>query len=183
MRFLYGRVSTDGQTTDNQISALKAKYPDAVVVEETASGAKRRPKLEELLARVQKGDELIVAALDRLGRRTSEVLALIEDLEAKGVILKSEREGVDYSTICGRLVTQILCSVAEMERNIISERTRLGLAARKAKGVKLGRASTYTVEQIEEVRQLRAAGKTLKEIRQLTGLSESRIHQLTKASV
>lgn len=183
MRVIYTRVSTDGQTTDNQTIALRAKYPDAGVVEETASGAKKRPKLDELLTRLQRGDELIVAALDRLGRRTSEVLMLIENLEARGIVLKSEREGLDYSTICGKLVTQILVSVAEMERNIISERTKLGLAARKAKGVKLGRTATITPEQVEQVKAMREQGYTLEKIKEATGISVSRIHQLTKYSV
>jgi DNA invertase Pin-like site-specific DNA recombinase len=182
MKVIYSRVSTDGQTTDNQVIALRNKYPDAAIVEEVASGAKKRPKLQELVERLQKGDELILTSLDRLGRRTSEILQLIELLESKGVILKSEREGVDYSTIVGKLVTQILCSVAEMERNLISERTKMGLAARKAKGIKLGRQPKFSKETIGEVISMRAAGQTMEQIKVATGVSVARIHQLTKAS-
>lgn len=180
MKVIYARVSTDSQTNDNQITDLKARFPDASVVTETVSGVKKKPKLEELIGKLDRGSTLIVAALDRLGRRTSEVLALIESLEAKGIILVSVREGVDYSTIAGRLVTQVLCSVAEMERRIISERTKLGLAHRKALGIKLGRAPKFNPELIQQVKSMRAEGITLQKISESTGVSVSRIHQLTK---
>ena len=137
--FIYTRVSTDGQSHDPQTNSLQRKFPQASVVTEVASGGKSRPMLETLVKQLQEGDTLIVAALDRLGRRASDVLTLIEDLDERGVVLKSDREGVDYSTPVGRLVTQILVSVAEMERSMIQERTRAGLAAARAKGVKLGR--------------------------------------------
>src|SRR4051812_25001893 len=111
-QYIYSRVSTDGQTTDGQVLALTARYPEAQIVSEVASGAKHRPILRALVAQLQAGDTLVVAALDRLGRRTSEVLALIEDLDRRRIVLVSVREGVDYSTAAGRLVTQILVSVA-----------------------------------------------------------------------
>lgn len=139
MEYIYARVSTDTQTTDGQLTTITKAFPQASVVTETASGAKSRPILKALLGELNEGDTLIVAALDRLGRRTSEVLAIIEDLDQRGVILKSLREGVDYSTPVGRLVTQVLCSVAELERNLISERTKAGLEAAKAQGKQLGR--------------------------------------------
>jgi putative DNA-invertase from lambdoid prophage Rac len=84
MLYIYSRVSTGKQDTANQLARLRELYPTAPIYEETASGAKRRPVLEGLLARLQKGDYLVVAALDRLGRKTSEILALIENLEKRG---------------------------------------------------------------------------------------------------
>ncbi len=181
MQYIYSRVSTERQKAENQTLNLKAKYPDAVVFEETASGAKVRPVLETLIGHVLKpGDSLIVAALDRLGRRTSEVLALIEDLSRRGITLISVREGVDYSTITGKLVTQILCSVAEMERNLISERTRDALAAKKAQGVKLGARPKIPAETVARVRELRREGRKFQEIADLTGVSLGRVHTLCK---
>ena len=138
-QYIYSRVSTDEQTTDPQVAVLKEKYPAAQVVQEIKSGVKRRPMLEALIENLNSGDMLIVAALDRIGRKTTEVLALIENLVNRGVILLSDREGVDYSTPAGRLVTQILVSVAEMERNLISERTKAGLKAAKERGSRVGR--------------------------------------------
>jgi len=182
MQYIYSRVSTDKQETQNQLSRLRELFPAAAVFEEVASGAKARPVLQTLLASLQGGDVLIVAALDRLGRRTSEVLALIEDLERRSVILKSIREGVDYSTIAGRLVTQILCACAEMERRLISERTKLALEARKKAGVKLGGPAKYPLETIQKVRELRRRGETVRAIARLTGVSASRVSQLCRAS-
>lgn len=180
MQVIYCRVSTETQTVENQATELKESYPHAAVVVEKASGIKERPELKALLERLQKGDELIVYALDRLGRRTSEVLTLIESLEKRGVILKTKREGVDYSTICGKLVTQVLCAVAEMERNMISERTKLALKARKAKGVKLGSPKKYGPEVVERIKQLRSENKSYAEIAKETGVSAARICQLLK---
>ena len=180
MKFIYSRVSTDKQDTENQLSKLKEMFPDAAVYEEVASGAKQRPILHKLLAGLEKGDTLIVYALDRLGRRTSEILLLIEDLEKRGVILKSIREGVDYSTIAGRLVTQILCSIAEMERSLISERTKAALAAKRKQGIVGGRRPTYTAETVARVRELRANGKTVREVAREVGMSYSRVAELSR---
>lgn len=181
MQYIYSRVSTDKQTTDNQTVHLRTLYPNASVVEEIASGAKARPVLKKLVQSLERGDELIVAALDRLGRKTSEVLSLIEELDKRGVVLKSVREGVDYSTITGRLVTQILCSIAEMERGLIAERTKAALAARKRQGIRLGSPAKFDAEVVALVRSLKAQGKTCREIAKETGVSASRVSQLTRS--
>jgi putative DNA-invertase from lambdoid prophage Rac len=176
--YIYCRVSTDDQTTDGQALALSKRYPDAQVVSEVASGAKSRPMLKALVEQLKKGDTLIVAALDRLGRRTAEVLTMIEALEKRGVILVSAREGVDYSTTAGRLVTQILVSVAEMERAMISERTRAGLAAARARGRFAGRPPTISTEQRDEVRKLRKQGLTIKEVALRVGISKASVARI-----
>lgn len=178
--FIYSRVSTGHQDATNQTKNIKQMYPHAEVVEEIASGGKARPALEKLVRELQSGDTLVIAALDRLGRRTSEILLLVEDLERRGIILKSIRESIDFSTIAGRLVCQILISVSEMERRIISERTRLALAAKKKMGIVGGRRPTYSSDQIQEVKSLRSKGMKLKDISVRTGISMSRIYQLTK---
>jgi putative DNA-invertase from lambdoid prophage Rac len=179
MQYIYSRVSTDRQETENQTSRLKEMYPNAAIVEEIASGAKGRPLLTNLIATLQKGDHLIVYALDRLGRRTVEVLQLIEALDRKGIVLISLREGVDYSTLTGRLVTQILISVSEMERGLISERTKAALAARKKLGVKLGVKPKFLPETVEQAHRLKALGLKVREISMQTGMSLSRVSQLT----
>lgn len=179
--YIYCRVSTDGQTTDPQMLALKKRYPHAHVVSEVASGAKSRPILKALQGQLQDGDVLIVAALDRLGRRTSEVLALIEDLDGRGVILKSEREGVDYSTPVGRLVTQILISVAEMERSMISERTKAGLANARAKGRQIGRPREIPSEHVREgIRLVQQDGYSIRKAAAEVGIHFSYLSQKLK---
>lgn len=182
MQYIYVRVSTNKQDNENQALKLKEQYPHAALFEEIASGAKERPILTKLLSILAQGDVLIVGSLDRLGRKTSEVLRLIEDLERKGIILKSIREGVDYSTITGKLVTQILCSVSELERNLISERTKQALAAKRLKGIVGGRKPTISPERVEQAMKLRSEGHTFKAISKATGISEARIYQLWKKS-
>lgn len=179
-QYVYARVSTSNQETDNQVINLRRIYPDAVFIEETASGAKTRPELEKLVQQLQRGDELIVSSLDRLGRKTSEILTLIESLEKRGVILKSLREGLDYSTISGRLVTQILVSVSELERSLISQRTKAALAAKREKGIVGGRPKIHSEQKVQRARALRAEGKSLAVISKETGISTSRLHQLLR---
>ncbi|MCM2354117.1 MAG: recombinase family protein [Pseudobdellovibrio sp.] len=179
-QYVYARVSTQNQETENQIIHLRRIYPEAAFISETASGAKSRPELDALVAKLQRGDELIVSSLDRLGRKTSEILVLIESLEKRGVILKSLREGLDYSTVSGRLVTQILISVSELERSLISMRTKVALAAKREKGIFGGRPRVHGDAIIAKARELRSQGKSLTAIASETGVSKTRLHQLLK---
>lgn len=179
-QFVYARVSTQSQETENQVINLRRLYPDATFIEETASGAKARPELERLVQQLQRGDELIISSLDRLGRKTSEILTLIENLERRGIILKSLREGLDYSTISGRLVTQILVSVSELERSLISQRTKAALAAKREKGIVGGRPRIHGDEKIARAKQMRAEGHSLLAISKEVGISKTRLQQLLK---
>ena len=146
--YLYCRVSTDGQSTDAQTISLMKKYPKAVVVSETASGAKARPELKGLIERLALGDTLIVAAFDRLGRNVLDLLTMIQTLEANKVSMIFDREGFvmdanedekGFNKILKRMMMQMLASLAEMERAIISERTKAGIEAARAKGKRIGR--------------------------------------------
>lgn len=179
-RYIYTRVSTGFQDTQNQTQLLIQQFPDAEVVQEVASGGKARPKLAELISRLEKGDTLIVAALDRLGRKTVEILSLIEDLDRRGIILKSLREGVDYASISGRLVVQILVSVAELEKSLISQRTKAALEAKRQQGIIGGRKPKFSPKQVEQAMTLRASGVTLKAIAQQLGMSTARVQQITR---
>jgi len=188
MEYIYTRVSTDMQTNGSQLISLSERFPGATVIEETCSGAKNRPILKELVSSLMKGDVLIVAALDRLGRSTLDVLGLIEALERRGVILKSMREGVDYSTPSGRLVTQILCSVAELERSIISERVKQGLVKAKANGKQLGgkregagrKAKTVSHEDLAKIKRMSDKGLSTHHIAEVLGYSQNKVWRLLK---
>ncbi len=178
--YIYSRVSTEEQSVDAQLSGLRIKFPTAKVVSETASGVKARPILKALVGSLVEGDKLIVAALDRLGRRTLDVLQFIEELDKRGIILISVREGVDYSTITGRLVTQILVSVSEMERSLISQRTKAGLAAARAKGRIGGRPPLYSDRDIQDALAFLAAGMTAKKVARKTKISYSYLNYLRR---
>lgn len=175
MIYLYMRVSTGKQSTDTQEHDLSKRFPDGVVFKETASGVKQRPKLQELLGILQPGDTIAVAALDRLGRKLTEILNMVEDLHRRGINLVSLREGVDYSTPTGRLVVQVLMAVAELERSLIGQRTSATLQAMKAKGLKVGRPAKFDAKTVALAKTLHAQGRSYPQIREATGISAARL--------
>lgn len=178
--YIYSRVSTDGQSTDAQLIALVKKYPGAEIVTETRSGAKAKPFLTALIEQLKEGDTLVVAALDRLGRKTTEILVLIEDLQRRKVNLILDREGVDYSTPMGRFATQFLASCAEMERNMTIERTKAGLAAARAKGRLIGRKPQIPDKIIAEARSMIASGISVRKAAKAVGISHTHLNDLVK---
>jgi len=130
----YARVSTDEQATEAQEIELRSTGCD-VIVQEHGSGASRaRPALSKLLREIDAGDTLVVVRLDRLARSVSHLLEVIEDLTAKGAHFRSLRDPIDTSTPQGMFSLQVLGAVAQLERALISERTKAGIKAAKAKG-------------------------------------------------
>lgn len=190
MDYIYARVSTDGQDAENQTAALLRLYPNGTVITETISGvAISKPKLEALIEGLSNGDRLVISALDRLGRSAWKAIKLIEELHDKGIHIISIREGIDYSTSSGRMIATIMFGVAQMERDLISERTKTALQRLKANGVKLGRKPgskiknlkpmgrkpKYTTDHFTKIRSYRERGMTIQEISRLTGVSTSQI--------
>jgi len=130
----YARVSTDEQATEAQEIELRSAGCD-VIVQEHGSGASRaRPALSKLLREINAGDTLIVVRLDRLARSVSHLLEVIEDLTAKNAHFRSLRDPIDTSTPQGMFSLQVLGAVAQLERALISERTKAGIKAAKSKG-------------------------------------------------
>jgi len=130
----YARVSTDEQTTEAQEIELRSAGCD-VIVQEHGSGASRaRPALAKLLHEVRDGDTLVVVRLDRLARSVSHLLEVIEDLTVKRAHFRSLRDPIDTTTPQGMFSLQVLGAVAQLERALISERTKAGIKAAKAKG-------------------------------------------------
>lgn len=139
------RVSTEEQKFESQALLLKKEDCDELVCEKL-SGAKRLEKLYGLLERLQKGDTLVVTRLDRLGRSLKELMTIVELLSEKGVNLKSIRDNLDTSTPIGRLFFHVNAAYAQFEREILSERTKEGLAAARAAGRFGGRRPGLTEE-------------------------------------
>lgn len=144
--FLYARVSTSGQFTENQTQEVKAagfNVQDSRVIEETISGsvaAKERPGFQKLLDRMESGDVLIVTKLDRLGRNAMDVRQTVETLAENGIRVHClALGGVDLTSPAGKMTMQVLSAVAEFERDLLIERTQQGLKRAKAEGKKLGR--------------------------------------------
>lgn len=134
----YARVSTDEQATAAQEIELRAAGCDTII-EERGSGASRaRPALARLVREIGAGDTLVVVRLDRLARSVSHLLEVIEDLTTKGAHFRSLRDPIDTTTPQGMFSLQVLGAVAQLERALISERTKAGIEAAKAKGKKPG---------------------------------------------
>ncbi|BBU64246.1 hypothetical protein MSC49_41810 (plasmid) [Methylosinus sp. C49] len=130
----YARVSTEDQVTDAQTDVLKAAGCVEIFREHMSGAKASRPELAKALARVRRGDVLVVARLDRLARSLSHLLAVIAELDAKGAHFKSLADPIDTTTPQGRFALQVLGAVAELERALIRERTKDGLRAAKKRG-------------------------------------------------
>lgn len=150
----YARVSTDDQRLDLQRDALEAAGCHRIF-EDRASGARSdRPGLTQALSHLRSGDTLVVWKLDRLGRTTHQLVGLLEQFEREGVKLRSLQDGIDPSTSMGKAMLQIGAVFAEMERNLIRERTRAGLSAARARGRLGGRKPTMTPAHLDTARRL-----------------------------
>ena len=141
MKYGYGRVSTHDQELARQEDLFESMgIAERYRFMEKMTGTKtNRPQLDRLKDEVREGDTVYIESLSRLGRSTKDLLALIEDFQNKGVTLISARENIDTSTATGKLLTQLMCVLAEFERALIVERTQEGLKAARARGRKGGR--------------------------------------------
>jgi putative DNA-invertase from lambdoid prophage Rac len=162
---IYARVSThDQQTLPLQLDAMreyvkKRDWTLAVEVEEIGSGAKTRPKRDELLklARQRKIDVIIVWRLDRWGRSVSDLISTIRELTDIGVSFISLTEALDLTTPAGKAMAGMLAVFAEFERDILRERVKAGIAHARANGKNHGRPATASKKEIE-VRTLKKEG-------------------------
>jgi len=153
LRFGYARVSTDDQEMALQLDAL-AKVGCSRVYSEKVSSGKVRPQLEECLRTLRAGDVLTVWRLDRLGRSMSELVAIVNDLAARGVVFESLTEHIDTSSATGKFTFHLFSALAEFERNNIRERTRAGLAAARARGRIGGRPEKVAPKDKREMKAL-----------------------------
>lgn len=167
--FLYCRVSTSSQFTENQVQEVKAAGFDVQssrVVEETVSGsipAKEREGFQKLLSKMESGDVLIVTKLDRLGRNAMDVRQTVEHLSATGIRVHClALGGVDLTSAAGKMTMQVLGAVAEFERDLLIERTQSGLQRAKSEGKKLGRPEA--TDTTAAVQKLKAKDMTQSEV-------------------
>ena len=172
----YARVSTEDQTLAMQRDALLGAGC-ARVFAETGSGKslKNRDQLQAALTYLNASDTLAVWRLDRLGRSVRDLIDLVDGLQHRGIEFRSLTENIDTGTSGGRLVFHIFAALAQMERELISERTKAGLAAAARRGRKGGRPPVLTAEQIEGAIELRNTGSSISGIARTLGCSRDTI--------
>ena len=188
---LYARVSTADQHPEIQLHALR-QYAErrgltvaAEHVDHGISGAKdRRPALDALLAdaRRRRFDVLAVTKLDRLARSVRHLTHLGAELEALGIDLVVLDQSIDTSTPAGKLLFNVLGSIAEFERDLIRERTLAGLDAARRRGKRLGRPTVLDERKLKRVRSLRASGKSIRYIAGLLDVSVGTVHNVVAGS-
>lgn len=160
MRIGYARVSTREQHPEAQLDALREAGCDDVFIDKTSGKLARRPELDKaLLAANRAGDQLVVTKLDRLGRSLDHLLELSQLLQDRKVDLVVLDQGIDTSTPVGRMFFAILGSIAEFEHALMSERTRDGLAAARARGRTGGQKPKLGPRQARMAREMYEAGE------------------------
>ena len=166
--FAYLRVSTIGQTTDNQLHEIEAagfKVEPRRVIAETVSGSvptSMRRGFRRLVDRLEPKDVLVVTKLDRLGRNAMDVGSTVAQLAEIGVHVHClALGGGDLTSSTGKLTMNVINAVAELERDLLIERTQAGLARAKAAGRKLGRPESLSPEQRQEAARRLAQGATI----------------------
>ena len=135
----YARVSTQDQDPALQLDELRAASCEQVFHEKATGASRERPELGACLRTLRQGDTLVVWKLDRLARSLKDLVAIIDDLQARGIGFRSLTEAIDTTSTGGRLVFHIFGALAEFEHSLIRERTIAGLAAARARGRRGGR--------------------------------------------
>ncbi len=152
----YARVSTrEGQQVfDRQVDALRAAGCERIYDDRGSGASTERPGLKACLDYLRRGDVLVVLDLDRLGRLAGELIRLVDELEARRVGFRALNAAFDTTTPMGRAFLQIQAAFAEMERNVIRQRVKEGIAAARARGRKGGRPRLMTPERLRYAQHL-----------------------------
>lgn len=183
--FAYGRVSTTDQTTENQRQEIeRAGYQvEYWFADEGISGkvhASQRPQFKALLGQIRNGETLVVSKLDRLGRDAQDVGATIKTVAARKIeVIVLQLGKMDLASPAGKLMLNMLAAVAEMERDLLVERTQAGLARAKSQGKVLGRPTKTSHSQRAEIINLRKTGTSISALSRTYNVSRASIMRVT----
>ncbi len=181
--FGYGRVSTNDQSTENQrLELAEAGYaiaPKFWFADQGISGktpALERPQFRKLLERIREGETLVVSKLDRLGRDSIDVESTLRLLEERLVsVMVLQLGNTDLTSTAGKLIRKVLAAVADMERDLLIERTQAGLARAREQGKVLGRRPKTTPEDRETIRKGLSEGESVSEMARRYGISRATV--------
>lgn len=180
MNIGYARVSTDDQSTAAQVEELKRAGCDPIYKENASGGRWDRLELHKALSKLGAGDVLVVWKLDRLSRSLGDLLNILVQIEQKGAGFKSLTEAIDTTTPVGRMLAGVLGSFAQFEREMLKERTKLGLARARAAGrVGGARFKLSPAQQKAALHMINGGGgKTQAEVAELFNVNRSTISRL-----
>ncbi|MET1086239.1 MAG: recombinase family protein [Arthrobacter sp.] len=187
----YTRVSTSSQDAQLQLDALVAAgVQKRDVFADVTSGSKtaiERPGIKRLLEYAEEGDPVVVWRVDRLGRSLIDVLNTASLLRDRGVHLRSIADGIDPATSTGRMMLNMLATLAEYERDLIVERVNAGIATARQNGTRFGRPVSdpdVIADKLAIARDARAKGRTAEEAARLVGWSRATLyrHQQVRAA-
>jgi DNA invertase Pin-like site-specific DNA recombinase len=179
MKIGYARVSTADQHAENQIEKLEKAGCERIYTETASGGKWDRTELQACLKHLRQGDVLIVWKLDRLSRSLRDLLQILAQVDKGGATFKSLTETIDTTGSCGRLMMSMLGAFAQFERDMIRERTKLGLArARKEGRVGGGQFVLSKERQAEAIRMVKSGEKTQTEVAKLFDVSKANISRM-----
>ncbi len=181
MQVGYARTSTVDQVAgyEAQVVALEKAGAEKLFKEQVSAVARHRPELEAAVDFCREGDLMVVTKLDRLARSVAHLVEVTKALDAKGAHLRILDMGMDTSTSTGRLMLNVLGSVAQFEREVMLERQREGIAKAKAEGRYKGRAPTAR-RQAKEIVALKAEGLKAEDIAEQLGVGRSSVFRILK---
>lgn len=179
--YAYARVSTLDQNVDQQIATLQKYNPDFSVTEKFTGTTTDRPKFSNLIRKLKSGDTLVVREVSRLGRKTSEVLNLAEDLQDRNVKLIIDNLGeLDVTSQAGKLLFIMLSGLAQMERESMLERQRIGIERARAEGRYRGR-KPLDPAVVKTAKSLLAQGMSKKDVASQLKIGESTLYKYLAA--
>ena len=178
----YARVSTEDQSLDLQLDTLRQASCERIFTDKATAARTHRPGLSEARSQLREGDILVVWKLDRLGRSVKGLVDLVGELDQQGVQFRSLTDGIDTTTPHGRFFFHMMASLAQMERELIAERTKAGLDAARKRGRMVGRKRRMTPSKIESAKHLLGGGMPPREVAKNLGVSIPTLYRWVPAS-
>lgn len=176
----YARVSTIDQTVNQQLDALRKVGCERVFEDVISGSSTTRDGLDQCLAELVAGDTLVVVALDRLGRSMLHLVTTVHELGARGVDFRSLRENIDTTTPTGVFMLHVFGALAELERELVRDRTKAALSAKKQRGEPLGRRRLLTPAQVREATEMFEAGKGASHVARMFKVDRATLYRALK---
>jgi len=178
----YARVSTDEQSLDLQLDALKAAGCKRIFTDKVSTTKADHPGLADALSHLRHADVLVIWKLDRLGRTVKGLVDFVAGLHGRKIQFRSLTDSIDTTTPAGRFFFHVMASLAQMERELLAERTRAGLDAARRRGRVGGRKRRMTPGKVESARKLLRGGMAPREVAQSLSVSIPTLYRWLPAS-